>query len=70
MFRFVYSFFYFSHKSIFLDIEEESCTTTYIQWVQTHSSKGETVITIVDSLPSSISNKDFECVQDQPGKFR
>jgi len=60
---------------LFLDIEEESCETTYIQWIQTHSSNtdnrnGKVAIMISDSLLPSISNKDFECEQGQPGKFR
>ncbi len=74
MFRFVDSFFVSSRNRLFLllriDIEEESCKTTYIQWVQTHSSNGKTAPTMLDSLPPSISNKDFECIPDQPGKFR
>jgi hypothetical protein len=52
------------------DVEEESCQTTYVQWVQTHSNDGKTALMTSDSLLPSISNKDFECVEDQPGKFR
>jgi hypothetical protein len=38
--------------------------------VQTHSSNGNAGIMTSDSLLPSISNQDFECKQDQPGKFR
>jgi len=60
---------------IYLDIEEEGCETTYVQWVQTHSSNsddtnGQIAIMVSDSLLPSTSNKDFECEQGQPGKFR
>ncbi|CAF3242334.1 unnamed protein product [Rotaria sp. Silwood2] len=65
---------YSKTKETCLDIEEESCGTTYVQWVQTHSSKtdnskDEVAIMISDSLLPSTSNNDFECEQDQPGKF-
>lgn len=74
--RFVlWNFFVFVLISTFLDIEEEGCDTTYVQWVQTHSSNsddinGRVAIVVSDSLlPSTLSN-DFECEQGQPGKFR
>lgn len=59
----------------FLDIEEEGCESTYVQWVQTHSSNTDNdnrqvAIMISDSLLPSTSSKDFECEQGQPGKFR
>ena len=58
-----------------LDIEQESCDSTYVQWVQTHSSNadgnGEQVaIMVADSLLPTSTSKDFECEQGQPGKFR
>jgi hypothetical protein len=60
---------------LYADIEEESCETTYVQWVQTHSSQSgnsnaKVAIMISDSLLPSSSSKDFECEQGQPGKFR
>jgi len=81
LFRFVNessSFVFFSYATFlfnFLDIEEEGCESTYVQWVQTHSSNsddnnGKAAIMVSDSLLSSTSNKDFECEQGQPGKFR
>ena len=72
MFRFVQiSFFLFLvHQWNSLDIEEESCATTYIQWVQTHSSNGETPLEIAHSLPPSAARQEFECSPDHPGKFR
>lgn len=59
----------------FLDIEEEGCESTYVQWVQTHSSNsddtnGRVAIVVSDSLLPSTLSKDFECEQGQPGKFR
>ena len=67
------SVFYTSFYS--LDIEEEGCETTYVQWVQTHSSNSDDnnakiAIMVSDSLLPSTAGKDFECEQGQPGKFR
>ena len=58
-----------------LDIEEEGCESTYVQWVQTHSSNSDynnskAAIMVSDSLVSPTTSKDFECEQGQPGKFR
>ncbi|CAF1471049.1 unnamed protein product [Adineta steineri] len=63
---------YSKTKQTCLDIEEQSCETTYIQWIQTHSSNlnvNNSAIMLSDSLLSSTSNKDFQCEQDQLGKF-
>lgn len=60
-------------KTIFsVDIEQENCDSTYVQWVQTHSSNTEDQVAIMvsDSLLPTTSSKDFECEQGQPGKFR
>ena len=62
-------------ETFFLDIEEEGCESTYVQWVQTHSSNsddtnGRVAIVVSDSLLPSTLSKDFECEQGQPGKFR
>ncbi len=78
MFRFVNKSFSFSRPFFlfdFPDIEEEGCESTYVQWVQTHSSNtddnnGKVAIMVSDSLVPSTSGKDFECEQGQPGKFR
>jgi hypothetical protein len=66
---------YFFLMKNFLDIEEQGCDSTYVQWVQTHSSNsddnnGKIAIMVSDSLLPSTLNKDFECEQGQPGKFR
>ena len=58
-----------------LDIEQAGCETTYVQWVQTHSSSLDqgaepVAIMVSDSLLPTSSSKDFECEQGQPGKFR
>ncbi|CAF5181499.1 unnamed protein product, partial [Rotaria magnacalcarata] len=65
---------YSKTKQTCLDIEEESCGTTYVQWVQTHSSNSansndEVAIMISDSLHPSTTSNDFECDEDLPGKF-
>jgi hypothetical protein len=76
LFRFVNKNFSFVFLIFdFLDIEEEGCDSTYVQWVQTHSSNsddnnGKAAIMVSDSLLPSTSSKDFECEQGQPGKFR
>lgn len=74
LFKHFRSFFYSFYKKFFLDIEEEGCESTYVQWVQTHSSNDETndkvAIMVSDSLLPSTTSKDFECEQGQPGKFR
>ncbi len=66
---------YFFLMKNFLDIEEQGCDSTYVQWVQTHSSNTDennnnVAIMVSDSLLPSTSSKDFECEQGQPGKFR
>lgn len=58
-----------------LDIEQENCDSTYVQWVQTHSSNADgngdqVAIMVADSLLPTSASKDFECEQGQPGKFR
>lgn len=73
--RFVLGILLFLSILIFLDIEEEGCESTYVQWVQTHSSNsddinGRVAIIVSDSLLPSTLSKDFECEQGQPGKFR
>ena len=65
----------FSSMVVLLDIEEEGCDTTYVQWVQTHSThanQNQTSIAMMisDSLLPSPATKSFQCDQDQPGKFR
>ncbi|CAF1109060.1 unnamed protein product [Adineta ricciae] len=65
---------YSKTKATCLDIEEEGCDSTYVQWVQTHSSNADNdnrqvAIMVSDSLLPSTSTKDFECEQGQPGKF-
>ncbi|CAF1478555.1 unnamed protein product [Adineta ricciae] len=62
---------YSKTKQKCLDIEDESCETTYIQWVQTHSStlNNQVAINVSESLVSSTPNSDFQCEQGQPGKF-
>lgn len=57
-----------------LDIEEEGCQTTYVQWVQSHSTqtgKNETEIAIMvsDTLLLNTSIRPFQCEQQQEGKF-
>ena len=78
MFRSVTYIFFLKKKetyfSLSVDIEDESCETTYVQWVQTHSShsdnKNETIaVMISNSLLPSVSSKDFQCKEGQPGKF-
>lgn len=75
LFRFVlHSSSMYTHWNC-LDIEEEGCESTYVQWVQTHSSNsddtnGRVAIVVSDSLLPSTLSKDFECEQGQPGKFR
>jgi hypothetical protein len=78
MFRFVNYIFFFIRIYCFFslpkDIEEESCESTYVQWVQTHSSNldksNENIaIMISNSLLPSVSSKDFECIEGQPGKY-
>ncbi|CAF4408754.1 unnamed protein product, partial [Adineta steineri] len=61
---------YSKTKQTCLDIEEQSCETTYIQWIQTHSSNlnvNNSAIMLSDSLLSSTSNKDFQWEQDKLG---
>jgi hypothetical protein len=59
----------------FLDLEQENCESTYVQWVQTHSSninndQDEVAIMVSDSMLPTTSSKDFQCEQGQTGKFR
>jgi len=65
---------YSKSKLTCLDIEEEGCQTTYVQWVQSHSTqtgKNETEIAIMvsDTLLLDTSNRPFQCEQQQEGKF-
>lgn len=71
------SCFLYLYKYIFIsiDIEEESCGTTYVQWVHTYSSNSlhsndKVAVMISNSLRPSMSTNDFECDEDAPGKYR
>lgn len=72
MFKFFFFFLQQTSNSLYhnVDIEEESCQTTYVQWVETHSTNGTAAITMSNSLLPSMFNQDFECQEGQPGKFR
>lgn len=65
---------YSKSKLSCLDIEEEGCETTYVQWVQSHSTQTEQnqteiAIMVADTLLLNTSTKPFQCQSNQEGKF-